>query len=188
MQATPTPTPTPTSTPTPTPTETPTPTPTPTETPTPTPTPTETPTPTPTPAPAYAAQVQQPIDADGSSVFNVKRGVVPAKFNLTQDGAATCALPPATIAVYPNWHRGYYEQIDESVFTGSADTGSNFRIDSCQYVLQSEPESTRSRHLSGRHHDQRSSCRQRRLPVEVERSAAISLLKNSSPPLPPKGN
>ena len=50
--------------------------------------------------PAYAAQVQQPIDVDGTSVFNVKRGVVPARFTLTQDGAATCALPAATIAVY----------------------------------------------------------------------------------------
>src|SRR5439155_277076 len=57
-----------------------TPTPTPTATPTPTPTPMPTPTPTPTPTPAYAAQVQQPINSDGSSVFNVKRGVVPVKF------------------------------------------------------------------------------------------------------------
>ncbi len=47
------------------------------------------------PAPAYAAQIQQPINADGSS------------------GTGT---------------------IDESVYIGPADTGSNFRIDSCQYV------------------------------------------------------
>ena len=26
------------------------------------------------------------------------------------------------------------QQIDEDVYTGSADNGSNFRIDSCQYV------------------------------------------------------
>ncbi len=52
-----------------------------------------------TPAPAYAAQVQQPINPDGSSAFTVRRGVVPVKFTLTQCSVATCALPPATIAV-----------------------------------------------------------------------------------------
>jgi len=46
-----------------------------------------------------AAQIQQPINADGTSVFNVRRGVVPVKFTLTQDGVATCALPSATIVV-----------------------------------------------------------------------------------------
>src|SRR5207247_4075922 len=50
-------------------------------------------------APIYAAQVQQPINADGTSVFSVRRGVVPVKFTLTQGGVATCDLPPATIAV-----------------------------------------------------------------------------------------
>ena len=35
------------------------------------------PTPTPTPAHQYSAQVQQPINADGTSVFNDNRGVVP---------------------------------------------------------------------------------------------------------------
>ncbi len=54
---------------------TPPPTPTPTPTATPTPTPTPTPSPTPTPTPAYAAQIQQPTNADGTSVFNVRRGV-----------------------------------------------------------------------------------------------------------------
>ena len=49
--------------------------------------------------PAYAAQIQQPINADGTSVFNVRRGVVPVKFTLTIDGVATCALPAATIAL-----------------------------------------------------------------------------------------
>jgi hypothetical protein len=82
---------------------------------------------------SYAGQVQQPINADGSSVFSVRRGVVPVKFTLTQGGIATCALPPATIAV-TRTSGGATGAIDESVYSGSADTGSNFRIDNCQYV------------------------------------------------------
>jgi hypothetical protein len=66
-------------------------------------------------------------------VFNVRRGVVPVKFTLTLDGLPTCDLPPATIAVYRTGTGGN-QQIDESVYGGPADTGSNFRIDSCQYV------------------------------------------------------
>ena len=84
-------------------------------------------------APIYAAQVQQPINADGTSVFSVRRGVVPVKFTLTQGGVATCALPSPTIAV-TRTAGGTTGQIDESVYSGSADTGSNFRIDSCQYI------------------------------------------------------
>jgi hypothetical protein len=90
-------------------------------------------TPTPTPTPAYAAQVQQPINLDGSSVFNVKRGVVPVKFTLTRNGVATCALPPATITV-TRTAGGTTGEVDESVYTGPADNGSNFRIESCQYI------------------------------------------------------
>ena len=81
----------------------------------------------------YAGQVQQPINADGSSVFSVRRGVVPVKFTLSQGGVATCALPPATIAV-TRTAGGTTGQIDESVYSGSADTGSNFRISNCQYI------------------------------------------------------
>jgi hypothetical protein len=128
---TPTPTPTPTSTPTATATATATSTPT--ATATSTPTATATPTPTPTPTPAYAAQVQPPINSDGSSTFNVRRGVVPVKFNLTLGGVATCDLPPATIAV-TRTAGGVIGQVNESDYSGNADTGSNFRIDSCQYV------------------------------------------------------
>ena len=91
------------------------------------------PTPTPTATPAYAAQVQQPINADGSSVFSVRRGVVPVKFTLTQGGVATCDLPPATIAV-TRTAGGVMGAVNESLYSGSADSGSNFRIDSCQYV------------------------------------------------------
>jgi hypothetical protein len=82
---------------------------------------------------SYSAQVQQPINADGSSVFTVRRGVVPVKFTLTQGGTQTCALPPATIAV-TRTSGGTTGAIDESVYTMAADTGSNFRIDGCQYV------------------------------------------------------
>jgi len=82
---------------------------------------------------SYTAQVQQPINPDGSSVFSVRRGVVPVKFTLTLGGVATRALPPATIALTLT-AGGTPGAIDESVYSGSADTGSNFRIDSCQYV------------------------------------------------------
>ena len=52
---------------------------------------------------------------------------------MTQGGAPTCDLPPATIAV-TRTAGGPLEQIDESIYAGSADTGSNFRIDSCHYI------------------------------------------------------
>ena len=81
----------------------------------------------------FNAQVQQPINADGSSIFTVKRGVVPVKFTLTQNGASTCTLPPATIAL-TRTAGATTGAVDESVYSGSADTGSNFRISSCQYV------------------------------------------------------
>jgi hypothetical protein len=55
------------------------------------------------------------------------------KFNLTQGGVATCDLPPATIAV-TRTAGGVIGQINESLYSGNADTGSNFRIASCQYV------------------------------------------------------
>jgi hypothetical protein len=80
-----------------------------------------------------AAQIQPPINTDGTSIFNVRRGVVPVKFTLTQDGVATCALPQATIAV-TRTAGGTIGPIDESIYSGPADTGSNFRIDSCQYI------------------------------------------------------
>jgi hypothetical protein len=66
-------------------------------------------------------------------VFNVRRGVVPVKFTLTLDGVPTCDLPPAMIAMYRTGTGGN-QQIDEFVYSGPADTGSHFRVDSCQYV------------------------------------------------------
>jgi hypothetical protein len=81
------------------------------------------------------AFVQPPIKADGSSVFNAKRGVVPVKFTLQQNGAPTCQLPPATIAV-TRTAGGVIGLVDETVFEQAADNGANFRIDttSCQYI------------------------------------------------------
>jgi hypothetical protein len=81
----------------------------------------------------YAASIQQPINADGTSVFNGRRGVVPVKFTLTLGGVATCTLPPATIAV-TRTAGGVIGPIDEADYTGSADNGSNFRIANCQYA------------------------------------------------------
>jgi hypothetical protein len=77
--------------------------------------------------------VQPPINADGSSVFSVRRGVIPVKFTLTDHGNSTCNLPPATIAV-TRTAGGTIGGIDESVYSGPSDNGSNFRIDNCQYV------------------------------------------------------
>jgi hypothetical protein len=85
------------------------------------------------PAPAYAATVRQPINADGSSTFKSKREVVPVKFVLTADGAATCDLPAATIRV-SRVSGGLTSAVDESVFTGAADAGTSFRVSDCQYV------------------------------------------------------
>lgn len=82
---------------------------------------------------SYAAQVRQPVGADGSSEFNAKRGVVPVKFTLTLNGAPTCLLPPATITLTRT--SGLSPgPIDESVFLQASDNGSNFRIDACQYI------------------------------------------------------
>jgi hypothetical protein len=81
----------------------------------------------------YAASIQQPINADGTSVFNGRRGVVPVKFTLTLGGVATCNLPPATISV-TRTAGGVIGPIDESDYNGSADNGSNFRIANCQYM------------------------------------------------------
>jgi sugar lactone lactonase YvrE len=83
----------------------------------------------------FGARVQQPINADGTSVFTAKRGVIPVAFKLTSDGAPTCQLPPATISVFRT-SGGVVGSIDESTYLLKSDSGSNFRIDStkCQYV------------------------------------------------------
>ncbi len=81
----------------------------------------------------FGATVQQPINRDGSSVFPAKRGVVPVKFTLAQNGAATCSLPSATIAL-TRTAGGTVGTVNESTYSSSADSGANFRIDSCQYI------------------------------------------------------
>jgi probable HAF family extracellular repeat protein len=85
--------------------------------------------------PIYKGIVQRPINADGSSVFFAKRGVIPVKFVVTQYGTQpTCTLP-ATIGIVKAGN-GTLAAVDESTYSMSADSGSNFRIDStaCQYV------------------------------------------------------
>jgi hypothetical protein len=81
----------------------------------------------------YTAQIQQPINADGSSVFSGNRGVVPVKFTLAAEGVATCTLPPANIAVtrLTGTSPG---TVDESLYEMAADSGTSFRISSCQYI------------------------------------------------------
>jgi YVTN family beta-propeller protein len=80
-----------------------------------------------------AAQIQQPISADGSSTFNATRGVVPVKFTLASGGVPTCALPPATIALTRTGGPSP-GPVDEAVYMMAADVGSNFRITDCQYL------------------------------------------------------
>jgi hypothetical protein len=63
----------------------------------------------------------------------VRRGVIPVKFILTDNGSQTCTLPQATIAV-TRIAGGPIGGIDESVYSGPSDNGPNFRIDNCQYV------------------------------------------------------
>jgi hypothetical protein len=83
--------------------------------------------------PIYKAFVQQPINADGSSVFKAKRGVIPVKFTLTQYNVQTCNLPPATIAT-TRAAGDTLASVDESIYVTPAESSSNFRIDTaCQY-------------------------------------------------------
>ena len=89
--------------------------------------------PIPSPPPTRTAQIQPPLNADGSSVFSVKRGTVPVKFTLAVGGTSTCQLPPATIAL-SRIAGGTLGAINESDYLQPADAGSNFRITACQYV------------------------------------------------------
>lgn len=82
--------------------------------------------------PIYEAYVQQPVNADGSSVFNAKRGVVPVKFKLTQYDLPTCPSLPATITV-TRTAGGTLGAVDENTYSMSADSGLLFRIDSTAY-------------------------------------------------------
>ena len=55
------------------------------------------------------------------------------KFTLTLNGVATCNLPPATIAL-TRTAGGTIGPVGEAIYTGPADNGSNFRIDSCHSI------------------------------------------------------
>jgi hypothetical protein len=79
------------------------------------------------------AAVQQPINPDGSSIFNASRGVVPVKFSLAAAGVATCELPAATISL-TRTAGSVLGAIDESTYLSASDSGSSFRISGCQYV------------------------------------------------------
>ena len=90
--------------------------------------------------PIYRAFVQQPIHADGSSVFSAKRGIVPVKFAVSKYGKyASCTLP-ATIAVTRAAH-GTLTPVHESTYSKAEDKGSNFRIAGCEYHYNLAPRS-----------------------------------------------
>lgn len=78
------------------------------------------------------ATVLPPVNADGSSVFNASKGVIPLKFSLTSDGSPSCDLPPATLRLTRTGGTSP-GAIDEAVYTGPSDSGSQFRIADCQY-------------------------------------------------------
>ena len=84
-------------------------------------------------AQGYSATVGPPINATGTSVFKANRGVVPVKFSLSVGGVSTCALPAATIAV-SRLGAGDPASVNESEFVSPSDSGSEFRIDGCQYI------------------------------------------------------
>jgi hypothetical protein len=54
------------------------------------------------------------------------------KFTLTENGTPVCTLPSPTIAV-TRTGGGVIGEINESVYSGQADSGSNFRVLECQY-------------------------------------------------------
>ena len=55
------------------------------------------------------------------------------KFTLSENGTPTCTLPQATITI-TRTGGGVIGEVNESIYTMPADSGSNFRIDSCQYI------------------------------------------------------
>ena len=83
----------------------------------------------------FEAFAEPPINADDSSVFSAKRGVIPVKFTLTQDDLPTCALPDATISL-SRTAGSVVGSIDEGTYSAPSDSGSDFRIDptACQYI------------------------------------------------------
>ena len=78
--------------------------------------------------PIYRAVVQQPINSDGSSVFEAKGGKIPVKFRLTQYNAQTCNLLPATISI-TRAADGKLRTVSEHKYG----RGTSFKIKGCQY-------------------------------------------------------
>lgn len=83
--------------------------------------------------PRKTARIQSPVNADGSSVFNARRGVVPIKFALSVLSAPTCQLPAATISL-SRTAGGTMGPINESTFLQPSDNGSAFRVVDCKYL------------------------------------------------------
>ena len=85
--------------------------------------------------PTYMAHIQRPISASGTSVFSIKRVVLPVKFTLTLGGVRSCKLPHATISL-SLISSSPPKQIGVSKYRMPSDNGSNFRIDTgaCEYV------------------------------------------------------
>lgn len=82
---------------------------------------------------SYAATVQPPLRADGTSSFRANRGALPIKFALRAGGAETCALPPATIALQRLGGASGPEDV-EVLPALPSDVGSSFRVSDCLYV------------------------------------------------------
>jgi hypothetical protein len=85
----------------------------------------------------YKAIVEAPIDQEGTSVFSARRGDLPVRFTLMENGSPTCALPAATIAI-TRIEGATTGPVSESDYATRADKGTNFRIDrsTCQYIYQ----------------------------------------------------
>jgi len=90
--------------------------------------------------PSTFAAVQQPINSDGSSVFNANRGVIPVKFTYSVNGVSTCNLAPATISL-TRLTGATSAAVDESTFILPADSSPNFRIAGCQYIYNLDAKS-----------------------------------------------
>lgn len=85
--------------------------------------------------PIYKAEVQPPLNPDGSSVFSIERTLLAVRFKLARRKLPSCNLPPATIGL-TRTSGDLAGQIDESLFATSQDNGSNFKIHNCQYFYQ----------------------------------------------------
>lgn len=83
----------------------------------------------------YSAFVEPPINSDGTSDFSARRGALPVRFTLAENGTPTCTLPPASITVTRTEGKKT-GPLNQRIYMTPSDRGSNFRIDrsACQYV------------------------------------------------------